>query len=212
MKHSLRKFLSLLANGASLEVMQKNGTLEKTYKLEKDVGEAVKQIRIENGVAEQAVMTALGLSDVQEYISWENGQATLELTADNITALAKVLKIAVPDLAAKMVSADGPNPELGDPANPSGDNAPAGNETQPPDDGMSDPGAGGNKSQSGKGGKTVTKTAQSPQSAVVHRIDLREGNFATPKDEKAEKSAKRGQLAKAILGLNDAGIRNVSKG
>ena len=211
MKHNLRKFLSLLANGASMETMQKNGTLEKTYKLEKDVGEAVKQIRIENGVAEQAVMTALGLSDVQEYISWENGQATLELTADNITALAKVLKIAVPDLAAKMVSADGPNPELGDPANPTGDNAPAGNETQPPDDGMGDPGQ-GNKSQSGNGGTAITKTAQSPSSAQIHRISIKDPDASTTGDSKALKEKRRGELAKSILGLNDAGTRNVSKG
>ena len=211
MKHSLRKFLNLLANGASMDTMQKNGTLEKTYKLEKDVGEAVKQIRIENGVAEQAVMTALGLTDVQEYISWENGQATLELTADNITALAKVLKIAVPDLAAKMVSADGPNPELGDPANPTGDNAPAGNETQPPDDGMSDPGQ-GNKSQSGKGGTAITKTAQVPDSARIHRIAIKDQVADNATDSKVLKEKKRGELAKSILGLNDAGIRSVSKG
>jgi transcriptional regulator with XRE-family HTH domain len=216
MKHSLRKFLNLLANGASMETMQKNGTLEKTYKLEKDVGEAVKQIRIENGVAEQAVMTALGLTDVQEYISWENGQATLELTADNITALAKVLKIAVPDLAAKMVSADGPNPELGDPANPTGDNAPAGNETQPPDDGMSDPGQ-GNKSQSGKGGngvtKAVVKTAVEPASAVIHRISIKDDVEPTSAaDSKALKQKRRSELAKSILGLNASGISNVTKG
>jgi transcriptional regulator with XRE-family HTH domain len=209
MKHSLRKFLSLLANGASLETMQKKDVLEKTYKLEKDVGEAVKQIRIENGVAEQAVMTALGLTDVQEYISWENGQATLELTGDNLSALAKVLKIDLPTLAAKMVSADGPDPALGDPANPTGDNAPAGSETQPPNDGTSDP-AQGNKSTSGKGGNTVTKTKQDNPTAIIHRIDVR--NYAQPKDEKQEKAAKRGELAKAILGLNDAGTRNVSKG
>lgn len=220
MKHSLRKFLNLLANGASLEAMQKGDKLEKTYKLEKDVGEAVKQIRIENGVAEQAVMTALGLSDVQEYISWENGQATLELTADNITALAKVLKIAVPDLAAKMVSADGPNPELGDPANPTGDNAPAGNETQPPDDGMSDPGAGGNKSQSGKGGTTVQKDskgniikgATDNPTSVIHRISIKDGNATATGDQEVAKAKRRSDLAKAVLGLNDAGTRNVSKG
>ena len=212
MKYSLRKFLHLLANGASMEQMQKKDVLEKTYKLEKDVGEAVKTIRIENGVAEQAVMTALGLTDVQEYISWENGQATLELTADNITALAKVLKIAVPDLAAKMVSADGPNPELGDPANPTGDNAPAGNETQPPDDGMSDPGAGGNKSRSGKGGKAIVKSAQEPASAVIHRISIKDATPATGADKEALKEKRRGELAKSILGLNDTGIRNVSKG
>lgn len=218
MKHSLRKFLSLLANGASLEVMQKSGKLEKTYKLEKDVGEAVKQIRIENGVAEQAVMTALGLTDVQEYISWENGQATLELTADNITSLAKVLKIAVPDLAAKMVSADGPNPELGDPANPSGDNAPAGNETAPPDDGMGDP-ASGNKSQSGQGGTklqkdskgNVIKGATDNATAVIHRISIKDSAPATSADREALKEKHRSDLAKSILGLSEAGSRNVSK-
>ncbi len=210
-KHNLRKFLNLLANGATIEAMQKNKSLADSYKLEKDVGEAVKQIRIENGVAEQAVMTALGLSDVQEYISWENGQATLELTADNITALAKVLKIAVPDLAAKMVSADGPNPELGDPANPTGDNAPAGNETQPPDDGMADPGQ-GNKSTNGKGGNVVQKTAQNPASAVVHRIAINEPVAHTEADRTALKAKRRSELAKSILGLNDAGTRNVSKG
>lgn len=225
MVHSARHFLTLLANGANIEQMQKASKLAKSYffgvsamptnvaksqqfELTKEAAEAVKSIRIENGVAEQAVMTALGLSDVQEYVAWENGQATIELSPENFTALAKVLKTDVATLAAKMVSADGPNPVLDNAGEP-GDGAAAGSggggdQTMPPG------GTAPAKSNATATSAQIQKDKLAGTGARIFNIGAGNGVVVLDKSAEVQKAQLKKELLTAFSGI--VGTRGIQKG
>jgi hypothetical protein len=72
----------------------------------KDAAAAIEAERFTRGFAELDVAEALGLSDVSDYINFVDSGKGFDVTPEGIKALAKLFKMSVEELAAKMVAAD----------------------------------------------------------------------------------------------------------
>ena len=114
----------------------------------KDAAAAIESERLTRGFAEKDVAEALGLSDVKQYLDFVQTGKGFDVTPEGIKALAKLFKMSVEELAAKMVATDSAAPE----ADPASTTAPSTN----PDPGSSDP---ANPTKSAEP-KTTRKSAQ----------------------------------------------------
>jgi hypothetical protein len=72
----------------------------------KDAAAAIESERLTRGFAEKDVAEALGLTDVKEYLDFVQTGKGFDVTPEGIKALAKLFKMSVEELAARMVAAD----------------------------------------------------------------------------------------------------------
>src|SRR6187431_409983 len=80
--------------------------LSEKFGLTKDAASAIEAIRIEKDLGEQTTATALGLDSATAYKNYVTSGKGISITATGIKSLAKLFKMSVEDLAARMMSDD----------------------------------------------------------------------------------------------------------
>ncbi len=116
-KSTMYYLLHLIAKATELK---KDDMLGEYFAITKDAAAAIEAVRFEQGVSEKAVAEALGVNP-DDYLSFVETGKGLEISAAGIKAVAKLFKMTVEDLAAKMVTGDpepDASPAAGDSTNP----------------------------------------------------------------------------------------------
>lgn len=122
-KQTLYYLLHLIAK--SIET-KKDDILKEYFEITKDAAAAIETLRFNAGVSEIALAEALGVK-ADEYLKFVESGNGLSITAAGIKAVAKLLKMTVEELAAKMVEGDAPAEGDG-----TGDGSGSGNQSTPP--------------------------------------------------------------------------------
>lgn len=213
-KNVLRLFLVALAAGQPIEKAAAGAagdgeTTPDFFELHKAAGPVVQELRMDKNISEGTVMSAIGMEDKKQYMSFERGEIELDFTPEAMTALAKALKTDVATLAARLLSTGG-GEETTD-------------ENEGEGDGLGD-GGGGLGGGTDKSDKPVLsrireKLNKGEQNAldrimVRSRQSKSSGNGSDIKVEKSDKEQtadRRSQLAKSILGLTPEAVQRIEK-
>lgn len=188
------------------EELEKDATTDQTA--EPGIGPALKAMRIKAGVGDIQVATALGL-DHQQYSDLESDTADIELTADQLKAVGKILKMDPLELAAELLggAAADENAEDEPPADGSADTPPDPN-AKPKDT------TGLGKSQNMDKEKIKTEKKLLKSGTLIVKDggeDQNEENNSLSKSVKpSDKQVN--ALCKGLLGFTDEGRERLKKG
>ncbi len=152
----------------------------------KDAAAAIEAERFERGFSEKDVAEALGLTNIKDYLDFVETGKGFDVTPEGIKALAKLFKMSVEELAAKMVAAD---PSM----TASGDGSPAPDSTATtPEAPLTD---------------SPQKSAKKGQEAVHKQTRVSSSIRFTPEKETPVEKEEKPEVNLSVLKMQLAGLR-----